>query len=164
MLQRIGFMATILHDPELIILDEPLSGLDPIGRKELKDVIIDLQQEGKTVFFSTHIVPDVEEICDRVIFLKEGKLIYDGEVKTLLTRDSGDVFQIKFKAEKNKIDAIASLHARALPGGNFTVEVSESEKNQAIQSLLSHNIEIRSIDTIKPSLEEIFYQLKGQNA
>lgn len=164
MLQRIGFMATILHDPELIILDEPLSGLDPIGRKELKDVIIDLQQEGKTVFFSTHIVPDVEEICDRVIFLKEGKLIYDGEVKTLLTRDSGDVFQIKFKAEKNKLDAIASLHARALPGGNFTVEVSESAKDQAIQSLLSHNLEIRSIDTIKPSLEEIFYQLKGQNA
>ena len=70
MLQRIGFLSTILHQPKFIILDEPLSGLDPIGRKELKEVIVEVHKQGKTVFFSSHIIPDIEEICDRVIFLK----------------------------------------------------------------------------------------------
>jgi len=163
MLQRIGFLATVLHDPEFIILDEPLSGLDPIGRKELKDVIIDLHREGKTVFFSTHIVPDVEEICDRVIFLKEGKLIYDGEVKTLLSRDSGDVFLIKVKSENIDLESLEVASVLPLPGGYYSNEVGESAKNEVIQHLLTRNIEVRSIETVKPSLEEIFYQLKGQN-
>jgi ABC-2 type transport system ATP-binding protein len=164
MLQRIGFLATILHDPEFIILDEPLSGLDPIGRKELKDVIIDLHREGKTVFFSSHIVPDVEEICDRVIFLKEGKLIYDGEVRTLLTRDSGDVFQLKVKCKSEDLSLLTDAKVKALPAGYYSIEVGEASKNQVLQTLLSRNVDVRSIDTIKPSLEEIFYQLKGQNA
>lgn len=163
MLQRIGFLATVLHDPEFIILDEPLSGLDPIGRKELKDVIIDLHREGKTVFFSTHIVPDVEEICDRVIFLKEGKLIYDGEVKTLLSRDSGDVYQIKVKSEISLLKSVPSSTVMPLPGGNYSIQVGEHAKDEVLQYLLDHQIDVRSIETLKPSLEEIFYQLKGQN-
>ena len=84
MLQRLGFMCTLLHDPRLIILDEPLSGLDPIGRKELKDVMKVLQKEGKSIFFSSHIVSDIEEVCDRVIFLKNGLIEFEGDVKTLV--------------------------------------------------------------------------------
>ncbi len=87
MLQRIGFLTALLHDPKLVILDEPLSGVDPIGRKELKDVIVDINKMGKTVFFSSHIVSDVEEICDKVIFLKDGKLVYQGRVEDIINKN-----------------------------------------------------------------------------
>ena len=84
MLQRLGFLVSLIHDPKIIIMDEPLSGLDPIGRKEFKDAIIKVNKEGKTVFFSSHIVPDVEEVCETVIFLEKGKRIYEGSIDDLI--------------------------------------------------------------------------------
>lgn len=81
MLQRIGLAQAMIHDPELIILDEPMSGLDPMGRKEVRDLILSLRDQGKTVFFSTHILSDVEMICDRVGILAKGKMLSVGRVE-----------------------------------------------------------------------------------
>src|SRR5690606_10117433 len=78
MLQRIGLAQAILHDPQLVILDEPMTGLDPVGRKEVRDLMVDLKSRGKTVFFSTHILSDVESLCDRVAILNKGKLLACG--------------------------------------------------------------------------------------
>ena len=75
MLQRVGLAQALIHDPTLVILDEPMSGLDPIGRKEVRDLIMHLRKQGKTVFFSTHIIPDVEMLCDRVGIIKNGKML-----------------------------------------------------------------------------------------
>jgi len=86
MLQRIGIAQALINDPELVILDEPMSGLDPIGRKEVRDIIMDLKTRGKTIFFSTHILPDVEVICDRVGILVKGELRATGTVGELLGR------------------------------------------------------------------------------
>ncbi len=160
MLQRIGFLATILHEPKMIILDEPLSGLDPIGRKELKDVIIEVHKQGKTVFFSSHIVPDIEEICDRVIFLKEGKLVYDGAVQSLITQNADPVYEIKFLTEKdlNLKSDIKSLNN--FPEGLKVAQVLSSNKQNLIQELVSNNIEVVGLEMIRPSLEEIFYQTR----
>src|SRR5690606_42101985 len=80
MLQRVCFVSCLIHEPELLILDEPVSGLDPIGRKEIKDVMRELHQTGKTIFFSSHIVSDVEEICHNLVVLDAGKRIYQGSV------------------------------------------------------------------------------------
>lgn len=80
MLQRIGLAQALIHDPELVILDEPMSGLDPIGRKEVRDLILGLRDQGKTVFFSTHIISDVEMICDRVGILAKGKMLSLGRI------------------------------------------------------------------------------------
>lgn len=161
MLQRIGFLATILHEPELIILDEPLSGLDPIGRKELKDVIVEVHREGKTVFFSSHIVPDIEEICDRVIFLKEGQLVYDGAVDKLLKSEDKTEYTIKFKAEHNlRLDTLVK-DQQSLPGGLQVVTVPEASKSHLINELVSKDIDIVGVEHIKPSLEEIFYHIKS---
>src|SRR5690606_11152061 len=80
MLQRIGFVSCLIHEPELLILDEPVSGLDPVGRKEIKEVMRELHKEGKTIFFSSHIVSDVEEICHNLVVLDAGKRIYQGSV------------------------------------------------------------------------------------
>jgi ABC-2 type transport system ATP-binding protein len=145
MLQRIGFLVTLIHDPTLIILDEPLSGLDPIGRKDIKDLIKELKNEGKTLFFSSHIVSDVEEICHNVIFLKDGKLVYDGRVDKLIHEHIKPSCEIVFEDD-----------------GFHKIIISNEEKKSKLEELLSKNINIYSIDTVKPTLEEIFYKVRNE--
>lgn len=160
MLQRTGFLATILHEPQFIILDEPLSGLDPIGRKELKDVISEVHRAGKTVFFSSHIVPDIEEICDRVIFLKEGNLVYDGAVEDLLKSEKQD-YLIKFKSAHIPILPSGIKNMIQLPGDLNVITVSESFKHKVLAELVNKNMEITGVEVVKPSLEEIFYNIRS---
>ena len=85
MVQRVGIAQAIVHEPELLILDEPMSGLDPLGRRDVRDLINDLRARGRTIFFSTHIVPDVEAICDRVGILNRGRLVAVGRIEELTT-------------------------------------------------------------------------------
>ncbi|MEO0082026.1 MAG: ABC transporter ATP-binding protein [candidate division WOR-3 bacterium] len=87
MLQRMGIAQALVSDPELVILDEPMGGLDPIGRKEFRDIIVELRERGKTVFFSTHILPDVEMICDRVGIIIAGRLVNTGRLNEILTQE-----------------------------------------------------------------------------
>ena len=84
MLQRIGIAQALISEPDLFILDEPLSGLDPIGRKEIKELIIEQKNRGKTVFFSSHILPDAEALCDRIGIIINGKVIHVGKLKDIL--------------------------------------------------------------------------------
>ncbi len=86
MLQRTGLAAALVGDPELLILDEPMSGLDPVGRKEVRDLILSEQAAGRTIFFSTHILSDVEAMCDRVTILRQGRVVVSGYLKDLLNR------------------------------------------------------------------------------
>jgi ABC-2 type transport system ATP-binding protein len=160
MLQRIGFLGTILHDPRLIILDEPLSGLDPIGRKELKDVIIEVHKAGKTVFFSSHIVPDIEEICDRVIFLQQGKLIYDGTVNDLIRQDKSSLYELKVIA--TQLPLLTTSYQLINEFGDLKVlEVQDHSKRNLIEELYRANIDVVSLEPKKLSLEEIFYKTRG---
>ena len=87
MLQRMGIAQALVADPELVVLDEPMGGLDPVGRKEFRDIIVDLRERGKTVFFSTHILSDVEMICDRVGIVIEGRVVEVGRLSEILTGD-----------------------------------------------------------------------------
>jgi ABC-2 type transport system ATP-binding protein len=87
MLQRTGLAAALVADPELLMLDEPMSGLDPVGRKEVRDLIVEEKKSGKTVFFSTHILSDVETMCDRVVILRKGQVVVSGRVRDLLRAD-----------------------------------------------------------------------------
>jgi ABC-2 type transport system ATP-binding protein len=155
MLQRIGFLSTIIHHPKLIILDEPLSGLDPIGRKELKDVIVEVHKEGKTIFFSSHIVPDIEEICDRVIFLKEGRLVYDGSVNQLLKNSRMDYY-IHVKNPGDFVDHLIKDKFQ-LPDSVVRLLVSHDNKDLVLKKMLDRNFEILGLEMKKANLEEVFY-------
>ncbi len=161
MLQRIGFLATILHEPKIIILDEPLSGLDPIGRKELKDVIIEVHRSGKTVFFSSHIVSDIEEICDRVIFLKNGALVYDGSVSSLMKQSKGQDFVMTVLSPGELPANVQVKNRLELPDNITRFTVAEDTKDILLSHFLFQKKSILSLEMIKPSLEEIFYQTKG---
>jgi ABC-2 type transport system ATP-binding protein len=162
MLQRIGFLATILHHPKIVILDEPLSGLDPIGRKELKDVIIEVHKEGKTVFFSSHIVPDVEEICDRVIFLKDGKLAYNGPVGSLIHDSQNYEYIISIKTNTEFEPATNYKHVTKLPGNLCKYLVEPSKKDEFLMEMIHKQHSVLGLEMKKPSLEEIFYKTRGK--
>jgi ABC-2 type transport system ATP-binding protein len=161
MLQRIGFMATIMHRPKIIFLDEPLSGLDPVGRKELKDVIIEVHRAGTTVFFSSHIVPDIEEICDRVIFLKTGKLVYDGSVSALMNQGATQDAVITVRSE-GTLPQLGKIKSQLqLPEALMKLTLDSSDVPSVLSELLQSNVTVLSLDRVKPSLEEIFYNTRN---
>jgi ABC-2 type transport system ATP-binding protein len=145
MQQRLGFISSVIHGPKFLVLDEPLSGMDPLGRRELKSIMKELNNSGVTVFFSSHIVSDVEEICNKVVFIEKGKLIYEGSVDELVMKNSNDLYVVKY-LEDNKIE---------------TVHVNESEKNRLLKKLVLENKTIIEIEKEKPSLEEIIYKIKN---
>lgn len=148
MLQRLGFLCSLIHNPQLIILDEPVSGLDPIGRKELKDVISEINKEGKTIFFSSHIVPDVEEICHTVIFLEKGHLIYEGSIEKLIYDNLKSSYHLKFfNKNTNKIEQQI---------------IETANKEDVLKAHLNNGDKILSFTREKLTLEEIFYKVKTQ--
>jgi ABC-2 type transport system ATP-binding protein len=156
MLQRIGFLVTVLHDPQFIILDEPLSGLDPIGRKEMKDIICESHREGRTVFFSSHIVSDVEEICDRAIFLRSGQLIYDGPVQPLLEKHARPLWRVSVVT--NNLNLTTPVASKVtLSGGVDVIEVDFANKDRLLKEFCNNGVSIMSVEQLKPHLEEIFY-------
>lgn len=161
MLQRIGFLSTIIHDPEFIILDEPLSGLDPIGRKELKDVIVDVHKSGKTVFFSSHIVSDIEEICDRVIFLQNGKMVYDGGVQSLLNTHEQTDYLVKIQGYGFK-PSVKYQDYTELAGNITTFKINQQDRESLLSEVLNKKVELIGLEFIKPSLEEIFYNIRSK--
>nr|BDT26664.1 ABC transporter ATP-binding protein [Bacteriovorax sp. HI3] len=144
MQQRLGFISALIHRPLFLVLDEPLSGLDPVGRKEFKVILKELNQEGVTIFFSSHIVADVEEICNKVVFIEKGKLLYNGTIDDLIIKHSRDNYTIKY------------YEGSALRSLNFT----ESEKSSILLKLLSNNVNIVELEKDKMTLEEIIYRIK----
>ena len=160
MLQRLGLIAAIIHDPELIILDEPMAGLDPIGRKEFKDIFVQLWKSGKTVFFSSHIVSDIEEICSRVIVLEKGKVLYQGGIdKLLLSAQAGsEMWELKTNNYFMQIGHHKPIEVLENKG---RYQFAKSDLREVIKEIIEKNIEIQSLASLRPSLEEIIYKIKS---
>jgi ABC-2 type transport system ATP-binding protein len=159
MLQRIGLAQTLINDPQLIILDEPTSGLDPVGRKEVRDLILDLKSRGKTVFFSTHIVPDVELICDRAGIIVGGRLARMGSVDELL---GGEVESIEMTvsglAEATWSQVVSwSIRPPVRRGEKVVFAVkTEKEAAQTMEVLLGRGVSILAVQPRRQTLEDVF--------
>lgn len=156
MLQRLGFVAMLLHDPELLILDEPISGLDPIGRKELKDAIREIHKEGKTIFFSTHIVSDVQEICKKVVFIENGKLIYQGPIDKILSENRQAEVSIKVTGAHPP-----SLFHKVIDKDIYILTAQEKNRDELIKNLISSGYSLLEVTSSQPTLEEIFYKVRA---
>ncbi len=164
MLQRIGVAQALVHDPTVVFLDEPMSGLDPVGRKEVRDIILRLRAEGKTIFMSTHILSDVEMVCDRVAIIAEGKIRYEGAIDEFL--HAGEP-QVDLVFANLPSEAAARLEERfdaQLRGHGERVElrIAEKDSREALRVALDAGAELISATPHRVSLESIFLSTVGE--
>lgn len=159
MLQRTGLAAALVHDPELLILDEPMSGLDPVGRKEVRDIILDERRKGRTVFFSSHILADVEMLCDRVCMLWKGKVVVYGKLDELLSQGVHHT-EITLSHVTDDLRAeFAAFGGSTKIGTREIIEVTTDESVRAVLSLaLGSTARIESVAPKRQTLEDIFVQ------
>ena len=156
MQQKIQFIATIVHDPKLIILDEPFSGLDPINTNLIKDEIFELKQKGKSVIFSTHRMEQVEEICEQIALINKGQIILEGEVKNLKHHFKENKFSLHYIGEPPTLETPIF---NVLEQGDHQLEISLNEgydSNDVLRYFIENDTKIDAFNEILPSLNEIF--------
>jgi len=167
MQQKVQFVATVLHEPTLLILDEPFSGLDPINAEIIKNEIFELQQKGTTIIFSTHRMENVEEICEDIFLINNGKIILEGNVQYIKQQYKQHLIRVDI----NDISSSASLNEASNKKISSDIDIIEQsnshliikqKENQTINDLLkvllTNNIEIQGMTEILPSINEIFIQ------
>ena len=160
MLQRVGIAQAILHDPKVVFLDEPMSGLDPMGRREVRDLIEQLKKEGKTVFFSTHILSDAEALCDRVAIIHLGELRSVGVVADLTASMQGKVELIWRSAMVPA--SIRALGAEChITGDTVRAVLAENKQDAAIDALRLEKLRLVSVTPVRATLEDYFLQNLG---
>jgi ABC-2 type transport system ATP-binding protein len=165
MLQRVGIAQALINDPELVVLDEPMSGLDPIGRKEVRDLILRLKESGKTVLFSSHILHDAEVLCDRVAMILKGRLVACGLVTDLL--DQGASHQVELVVDRltrEGLDHLRPLTEKVVMQGDRMLVVLKSQQQVegALEIIRSAKASLVSLNPQKGSLEDLFIrEVKG---
>jgi ABC-2 type transport system ATP-binding protein len=159
MLQRVGLAQAIVGDPELVVLDEPMSGLDPLGRRDVRELMVSLRDAGKTVFFSTHILPDVETICDRVAMVVAGQVRQVARLSELLVDTASGVDIEAEGCTAAALEAVSALGAAVPHGKTHVLHVADpAGANQAIDRLRQHHAVIISVQTQRRSLEQVFVE------
>jgi ABC-2 type transport system ATP-binding protein len=166
MSQKLQFVTTVLHDPKLIILDEPFSGLDPVNTNLIKDEIYALAKKGSTVIFSTHRMEQVEEICDHIVLVNKGQKILDGTVKKVKQDFKENLFSVGVDEMPSPLIGTAPFEVVQKDENAYMVRIKPNNKpNDVLQYLLQQGVNIHSFNEILPSLNDIFIRLvKGTPA
>jgi ABC-2 type transport system ATP-binding protein len=161
MVQRIGIAQALLGDPQLLVLDEPTSGLDPAGRKEVRDLMRSLKEAGKTIFLSSHILSEVEQICDRAVIIDRGQLVRSGSMSELLRAE--DRFEIVADALPEELEAIVLAWGGTVERGQQSVRVTVTagNKRELAEKLWAAGCDVVSLQPVKGSLEELYMKLVG---
>ena len=164
MSQKLQFVTTVLHEPKLIILDEPFSGLDPVNTNLIKDEIYNLAKKGATIIFSTHRMEQVEEICDHIVLVNKGKKILDGTVNQIKQNFKENLFKVSFS---NKLlpEHVATYLFEVIQKSENELVIKRdpgSTNNEILNYFISHGLQIQSFNELLPSLNEIFIrQVEG---
>ncbi len=158
MLQRVGLAQALVNDPEIVFLDEPMSGLDPVGRREVRDLIASLRTQGKTVFMCSHILSDIEVLCDSVAILKGGRLAHAGSLDELRARETALIEVIVTGADAATMSQQLGSTARVTTtGSGLRIEVAdEKQVDEVISALRRANGKLVSVQPVRQSLEELF--------
>lgn len=143
MVQRLGLAQVLIHDPDVYILDEPMSGLDPLGRALVKEIILDLKKKGKSVFFSTHITDDVEKICDRVAVINKGELLLVDRVENILERGVEGY----------------SVSVTSPDGNSEELYVAKADLQTFLQQSIAKNLSIEKVEPRRKDMEALFLEL-----
>lgn len=165
MQQKVQFIATVIHEPSLIILDEPFSGLDPINTNLIKDEIYNLKKKGVSILFSTHRMEQVEEICEKIVLINKGKKILDGDVNEIKQSFKENIFSVKHSGHIDNA-SLENVGFKVLKneGENLLLGLDkETSPNRILKSLIDHGLEINHFNEVLPSLNEIFIKKVEQN-
>ncbi|MBM4384264.1 MAG: ABC transporter ATP-binding protein [Deltaproteobacteria bacterium] len=158
MLQRIGIAQAIVHDPSVVFLDEPMSGLDPVGRKEIRDLVAQLSAGGKTIFMNTHILSDVESLCDRVAIIVQGRIAYQGVLDGALPSGEREV-EATFSALSPELAEEAESRFEAKLSGRgerVTLRVAHKHVSELVQVALARGAILEELEPVRADLESLF--------
>lgn len=169
MAQKMQFIVTVLHEPELLIFDEPFSGFDPVNANLLKNEILALRDAGATIVFSTHNMSSVEEICDHITLIDRSRNVLSGPVDEVRRRHGGNVFRIDFAGDLSALDLqalerVARVVAEPRPEGRLLtmrLRLPSADSVRSALSLLNERVEIRGFEEIIPSMNDIFIRAVG---
>jgi ABC-2 type transport system ATP-binding protein len=162
MLQRVGIAQALINDPALVVLDEPMSGLDPVGRKEVRDLILRLKETGKTVLFSSHILHDAELLCDRVAMILRGQLVASGRVSELIDQDTTHSVELVIEQlSPDGLEHLRPLTEKVVAQGDRVLVVLKHprEVNAALDIIRAGKASLISLTPHKSSLEDLFIRM-----
>ncbi|MEQ8523118.1 ATP-binding cassette domain-containing protein [Gracilimonas sp.] len=163
MSQKIQFIATIAHDPDIYIFDEPFSGLDPINSETLKEIIIELREKGKTILFSTHRMEQVEQMCDDICLFNQGEAVLTGNLRNIKSSFGENTINLEFEGDSSFLDKIENVRINNRSTNFAEIRVLDGQKMQDILKLAMEHAEIHKFERIEPSLTEIFISTVGED-
>jgi len=156
MMQRIGLAQALLNDPRVIFLDEPTDGVDPVGRKEIRDIIAHLRDEGRTVFLNSHLLSEVEMVCDRVAILNRGELVRIGTVRELTEAQSSYRIEVA-EGQEDRLRALLGTLSIETNGESLVRPASLEELNGLVDRVRAEGLLIRAVTPARQTLEELFF-------
>ncbi|MFI3333280.1 MAG: ATP-binding cassette domain-containing protein [Rikenellaceae bacterium] len=163
MAQKVQFIITIIHEPELLIFDEPFSGFDPINANLLKDEILGLRDRGATVIFSTHNMSSVEEICDHITLINKSRNVLSGSVEDIRRQNGGNIFKVAYQGSEEQLRAAMGEQAHILEGSqidstysNIKLHIPNNEDIRPTIAALNEAIALRSFEEVIPTMNDIF--------
>jgi ABC-2 type transport system ATP-binding protein len=164
MMQRLGLAQALLTNPRLLVLDEPTSGLDPAGRNDVLELLSTLKSEGKTIFLSSHILPEVEQICDRVVIIDRGRLVRAGRLRELLA--TGERVELVVAALPEDVEIVLAQGGAAIERGpsGVRIEIEAGRKREIADMLWNAECDVISMNPVKSTLQEFFLRMVGDRA
>ncbi|MEX0722627.1 MAG: ATP-binding cassette domain-containing protein [Gracilimonas sp.] len=163
MSQKIQFIATIAHDPDIYIFDEPFSGLDPINSETLKEIIIELRDSGKTILFSTHRMEQVEQMCDDICLFNQGETVLTGKLRDIKSSFGENTINLEFEGDGSFLDKLDDVRINNRSTNFAEIRVLNGQNMQDILKLAMEHAEIHKFERIEPSLTEIFISTVGED-
>ena len=162
MQQKIQFIATLLHDPDFIIMDEPFGGLDPVNTGLLKDVLLEMKQKGKTILFSTHRMDQVEKLCDTICLINRGKSVLQGDLKEIKAKYGKNNVQIEYEGDGNFLQQSKLVGSYNNYGNYVEVRLAPGADAQELLRAVAERSRVSKFELMEPSLEEIFIETVGK--
>src|ERR1700756_2283591 len=163
MQQKAQFIASILHDPELLILDEPFSGLDPANAVVLKDVLLELKKVGKTILFSTHRMDTVERLCDAICLVNHGRSVLEGDLRSIKSRYGKNNVQMEYEGDGDFLQTSELVQSFNNYGNYVEVKLRSGADPQALLQSAISRVRLNKFELVEPSLEEIFIDVVGNH-
>ncbi len=161
--QKVQFIISILHDPKLVILDEPFSGLDPINQILLKDILLELKQQGKAIIFSTHMMEQAEKLCEKICLINHGKVVLEGELAEVKRRFGKNSVHIEFEGDGSFLSALPMVKQAMVYENAAELELKDQGASSQLLAEIAQRLNIRKFEFQEPSLHSIFLKTVGES-